>query len=97
MKKYKNIVIGGIQQKVFNLGNWHRRWVSHGLPGASSRRRHAASAASRGRRGRTWRSRRLSVRPKSEYVMQEYFDHGFSQNIYRTTDIVAQYLIKTLK
>jgi alpha/beta superfamily hydrolase len=35
--------------------------------------------------------------PRSEFVIQEYFDHGFSQNIYRTTDIVAQYLIKQLR
>ena len=33
----------------------------------------------------------------SEYVLQEYFDHGFSQNIYRTTDIVSDFLIRTLK
>jgi len=35
--------------------------------------------------------------PKSEFVMQEYFDHGFSQNVYRTTDIVSQYLLRVLK
>ena len=35
--------------------------------------------------------------PGSEYVLQEYFDHGFSQNVYRTTDIVSNFLIKTLK
>ena len=34
---------------------------------------------------------------KSELVIQEYFDHGFSQNVYRTTDIVSEYLIKQLK
>ncbi len=45
----------------------------------------------------TYGERYHQIWPKSEYVMQEYFDHGFSQNIYRTTDIVAQYLIKTLK
>ena len=33
----------------------------------------------------------------SEYVLQEYFDHGFSQNIYRTTDYVSEFLIRTLK
>ena len=33
----------------------------------------------------------------SEYVLQEYFDHGFSQNIYRTTDIVSNFLLRTLK
>ena len=35
--------------------------------------------------------------PASQYVMLEYFDHGFSQNIYRATDIVSQYLIGKLK
>lgn len=33
----------------------------------------------------------------SEYVLQEYFNHGFSQNIYRTTDYVSEFLIRTLK
>ena len=33
----------------------------------------------------------------SEYVLQEYFDHGFSQNIYRTADIVSNFLLRTLK
>jgi len=33
----------------------------------------------------------------SEYVLQEYFDHGFSQNVYRTTDIASEFLIRTLK
>ena len=33
----------------------------------------------------------------SEYVMQEFFDHGFSQNIYRTTDTVSDFLMRTLK
>lgn len=33
----------------------------------------------------------------SEFVLQEYFDHGFSQNIYRTTDIVSEFLIRTLR
>lgn len=33
----------------------------------------------------------------SQYVLQEYFDHGFSQNVYRTTDLVSQFLIQTLK
>jgi len=44
----------------------------------------------------TYGERFHEIWPKSEFVMQEYFDHGFSQNIYRTTDIVAQYLIKAL-
>ena len=34
--------------------------------------------------------------PKSELVIQEYYDHVFTQNIYRTTDIVSDYLIKQL-
>lgn len=33
----------------------------------------------------------------SEYILQEYFDHGFSQNVYRTTDLVSQFLIRTLR
>lgn len=33
----------------------------------------------------------------SEYVMQEYFDHGFGQNVYRTTDLASAFLIKTLR
>ena len=45
----------------------------------------------------TYGERFHQIWPGSEYVMQEYFDHGFSQNIYRTTNIVAQYLIKKLK
>ena len=45
----------------------------------------------------TYGERFHQIWPGSEYVMQEYFDHGFSQNIYRSTDIVAQFLIKTLK
>ena len=35
--------------------------------------------------------------PKSELVIQEYFDHGFSQNIYRSTSIVSDYLLNQLK
>ena len=35
--------------------------------------------------------------PKSEYVEQEYYDHGFTQNIYRTADIVSSYLKRTLR
>ena len=34
--------------------------------------------------------------PGSEYVLMEYFDHGFSQNIYRATDLVSDFLIRTL-
>ena len=45
----------------------------------------------------TYGERFHQIWPGSEYVLLEYFDHGFSQNIYRTTDIVSQYLIKTLK
>jgi len=33
----------------------------------------------------------------SEYVEQEYFDHGFSQNVYRTTDYVFRFLLRNLK
>ena len=45
----------------------------------------------------TYGERFHQIWPKSEYVMQEYFDHGFSQNVYRSTDIVAQFLLKALK
>ena len=45
----------------------------------------------------TYGERFHQIWPKSEFVMQEYYDHGFSQNIYRSTDIVAQYLIKQLR
>ena len=45
----------------------------------------------------TYGERFHQIWPKSELVVQEYFDHGFSQNIYRTTDIVSEYLIRTLK
>ena len=40
----------------------------------------------------TYGERYHQIWPKSEYVMQEYFDHGFSQNIYRSTDLVTQFL-----
>ena len=33
----------------------------------------------------------------SEYVMLEYFDHGFTQNVYRVADIVSQFLCKELR
>lgn len=45
----------------------------------------------------TYGERFHQIWPKSELVIQEYFDHGFSQNIYRTTDLVSEYLIRQLK
>jgi peroxiredoxin len=45
----------------------------------------------------TYGERFHQIWPGSKFVLQEYFDHGFSQNIYRTTDIVSQFLIKELK
>jgi hypothetical protein len=45
----------------------------------------------------TYGERFHEIWPKSELIVQEYFDHGFSQNIYRSTDLVAEYLIKQLK
>ena len=45
----------------------------------------------------TYGERFHEIWPKSELVIQEYFDHGFSQNIYRTTDIVSEFLMKQLK
>ena len=35
--------------------------------------------------------------PGSEYELLEYYDHGFSQNVYRATDLVSQFFVKTLK
>ena len=35
--------------------------------------------------------------PSSEYVLLEDYDHGFSQNIYRATGLVSDFLIRTLK
>ena len=45
----------------------------------------------------TYGERFHQIWPGSEYVLQEYFDHGFSQNIYRSTDLVTQFLLKQLK
>ena len=45
----------------------------------------------------TYGERFHQIWPKSELVIQEYFDHGFSQNIYRSTSIVSDYLLKQLK
>ena len=44
----------------------------------------------------TYGERFHQIWPKSQLVIQDYFDHGFSQNVYRTTDIVSDYLIKQL-
>lgn len=45
----------------------------------------------------TYGERFHHIWPKSEYYMMEYYDHGFSQNVYRATDLVAQFLLQTLK
>ena len=45
----------------------------------------------------TYGERYHDIWPKSEIVILDAFDHGFSQNIYRATDIVSKFLIKTLK
>ena len=45
----------------------------------------------------TYGERFHQIWPMSELVIQEYYDHVFTQNIYRTTDIVSDYLIKQLK
>ena len=45
----------------------------------------------------TYGERFHQIWPKSELVIQDYFDHGFSQNIYRTTDIVSDFLREVLK
>lgn len=44
----------------------------------------------------TYGERYHQIWPTSELVIQEFYDHGFSQDIYRTTDIVAKFLIRTL-
>ena len=44
----------------------------------------------------TYGERFHQIWPGSDFVLQEYFDHGFSQNVYRTADIVSQYLIRVL-
>ena len=45
----------------------------------------------------TYGERFHQIWPNSELVIQEYYDHGFTQNMYRTTDIVSEYLIRQLK
>lgn len=45
----------------------------------------------------TYGERFHQIWPKSELVIQEYYDHVFTQNVYRTTDIVSDYLIRQLK
>jgi alpha/beta superfamily hydrolase len=45
----------------------------------------------------TYGERFNDIWPKSEYVELEGFDHGFAQNIYRATDLVSSWLIRTLK
>ena len=45
----------------------------------------------------TYGERFHQIWPNSQLVIQDYFDHGFSQNIYSSTDIVSEYLIKHLK
>ena len=45
----------------------------------------------------TYGERFHQIWPKSELIIQDYFDHGFSQNVYRTTDIVSEFLIRQLK
>ena len=44
----------------------------------------------------TYGERFSQIWPKSELVILDAFDHGFSQNIYRATTIVSDYLIRKL-
>ena len=44
----------------------------------------------------TYGERFHQIWPKSEWVVLDAFDHGFSQNIYRATSIVSDYLIRKL-
>ena len=45
----------------------------------------------------TYGERYHQIWPGSTLVILDAFDHGFSQNVYRTDEIVSQYLIKQLK
>ncbi|MBQ9645389.1 MAG: alpha/beta fold hydrolase [Prevotella sp.] len=45
----------------------------------------------------TYGMRFNEIWPGSEYVELEGFDHGFSQNVYRTTDIAVRFFVNTLK
>ena len=45
----------------------------------------------------TYGERYHHIWPKSELVILDRFDHGFSQNLYHTMEMVSDYLIKTLK
>lgn len=45
----------------------------------------------------TYGERFNDIWPRSEYVELDGFDHGFSQNIYRATEIVSSWLIRTLR
>jgi len=45
----------------------------------------------------TYGERYHHIWPKSELVILDRFDHGFSQNLYHTMEQVSDYLIKTLK
>ena len=44
----------------------------------------------------TYGERYHALWPDSELIILDAFDHGFSQNIYRTDDIVSRYLIRQL-
>ena len=45
----------------------------------------------------TYGERFHQIWPNSELVIQEYYDHGFTQNMYRTTDLISEYLLRQLK
>ena len=45
----------------------------------------------------TYGERFHKIWPGSNLVILDAFDHGFSQNVYRTDEIVSKYLIKQLK
>ncbi len=45
----------------------------------------------------TYGERFHQIWPGSQLVVLDAYDHGFTQNIYRTTDIVSRYLIQTLR
>ena len=45
----------------------------------------------------TYGERYHQLWPRSEYVLLERYDHGFTQDIRHATDIVSKYLVKVLK
>ena len=45
----------------------------------------------------TYGERYHEIWPKSELIVLEGFDHGFSQNVYRAVHLATDFLVKKLK